>query len=184
MASNNKVFISAPISVDWSTVMEFAKSVQNTGGKPVYWERNTRYIQKDFDTADSVVFILPNNNFNMHRFNLPIGLQSELERAFETGKSIYVGYIRSNGNHSIYRAGTDGYSIAGRSGTSGRLKRDLESIKAAKRIAMNSNYGAFWSGEEQSVKWGELEHPGAEVKLPTAKKVNPDFIDERLLLML
>jgi len=179
----NKVFISAPISLAWSTVTEFALTVRRAGGEPVWWDRNTRYIQSDFDKADSVLFLLPGNKFESSQYGLPIGLKSELSRAFALNKNIYLGYITSNGNHSIYRADTDGYSIAGLSGTTGCLKQSLESINAAEKIAANSRYGAF------------VDNPCAEIELPKAQRVYAktipswhfeecDGIDKRLLLMI
>ena len=196
MPSNNKVFISAPISTDWSTVTKFFQSVQNAGGEPVYWDRNTRYVQKDFDSCGSVVFILPNNKFARSQYGLPIGLKNELSRAFEMNKDIYVGYITSQGLHCIYRASTDGKDITGVSGTTYSLKRALEPIKAAEKIATNSRYGLKDVDIDNYLagKWGELEHPGnpcAEIKLPTARRVyataislETNWVDERLLLML
>lgn len=193
--ANNRVFISAPISVDWSTVTEFVHSVLDAGGKPVFWDRNTRYDQNDFNSSDSVVFILPKNKFEMSQYGLPIGLKNELSRAFEMNKDIYIGYITSNGNHSIFSSSTDGKNITGVSATTGSLKRSLETIKTAeidahnknlreiKKIAANSQYGVF------------VENPWAEVKFPTVRRVFEKTIsatiyeecvgyDKRLLLMI
>lgn len=183
----NKIFISAPISVDWSTVLGFISSVNKEGFTPRYWDRNTKYDQSEFDDCRSVVFILPKNKFDAYSEELPVGIKSELSRAYAQSKKIYVGYQTSTGSYNIYDADTNGKWIRATSGTANDifgelkseiLKSEIKNAKMAERVMKNSTYGTM------------VHNPCAEVKLPKAQKVyattipNPDWIDERLLLML
>lgn len=174
----NKVFISAPIAVGWSTVDEFRCVLENGGLVDVrVWDRGTRYDQSDFDSSDAVVFILPKNKFSATQDELPIGLKSELSRAFAMGKEVFIGYVTSEGRHKIYSADTNGKWIKGNTGSAGSIFNALSAKKAWDKIATNSAYGA-------------MSNPCGEIKLPKAQKVvaktipNPDYIDERLILLL
>ena len=178
--ANNKVFISAPITTDWGTVMEFAISIRRLGGDPIYWDRESSYDQNKFEEADSVVFILPGNNFRMSQYGLPIGVKAELFNAFSAKKNIYLGFIHSTNSHKIYLAKTDGRDIQGVSGSEGSLKILLGAIRATDNIIANSTYGAW------------VENPCAEVTLkysgpnghPGKPGVEGNPFDERLILML
>jgi hypothetical protein len=188
----SKIFISAPISLDWGTVTRFRDLLRSEGNfKVTYWERGTRYSSHDLDHSDAVVFVLPKLKFNSSHSELPIGLKTELASAYAGGKEIFIGYQTSDGSYNIYKADTDGKWIKGIAGTANSIFKkskieyvvkeffglDYEDLRPtpAKKIATNSVYGS---------------NPCGEITLPKAKKVvattiaNPDFVDERLLLMM
>jgi hypothetical protein len=172
----NKVFISAPISVGWSTVDEFRCVLENGGLVNVrVWDRSSRYDQSEFDSSDAVVFILPKNKFEAAHSDLPIGLKSELSRAYATGKKVYIGYVTSEGRHKIYNADTNGSWIKGISGSANEIFKFLSIKKTWDKMVTNSTYGACSANK---------------FELPKAQKVvaktvpNPDYTDERLILLL
>jgi hypothetical protein len=175
----NNVFISAPISVDWSTVQRFESELKQRGKIKVrYWERWSQYNQNDLDSSDAVVFILPNNKFKATYNELPIGLKSEVARAYALNKRIYIGYETSTGSFNIYNANTDGKYIDGISGTANDIYGELQALRSANKIAVNSRYGSMHY------------NPCSEIELPKAQRVyattipNPDYVDQRILLMM
>ncbi len=173
MKANKIAFLSAPISVSWSTVQEFRSNLLKAYQTVRVWERDSRYVQAAFDKSDVVVFILPKNKFKAEHNELPIGLQSELSRAYAMNKEIRIGYITSSGEYNIYEATTNGTYIHGIPGTA----------RTWEKMIVNSTYGAYADTTFNS-------NPCAEVALPKAQKVyaktvpNPDYFDERLILML
>ena len=176
-----KVFISAPISVDWSTVMEFASIVKEAGGNPQYWIRDNPYNQREFDASNSVIFLLPGNAWEKSQHGLPKGLKSELSRAYASGKNIYIGYITSRGEHNIYCADSNGMDIKGIQGSSSAFEEQMAANRYAERVMVNSTYGANICSEI------ELPLP----KGPTGVSGRPGIAgvrgfdyDERLLLMM
>jgi len=186
----SKIFISAPISIDWSTVQCFESEIKKRGFGVSYWERWSKYSNTDLDSSAAVVFILPKNQFECGHSELPIGLKTELSRAYAQGKKIYLGYVTSTGSYNIYDVNTNGKYIKGISGTANDIYGDLKSQdnasqfledRMAKKIAQNSQYGA-WVGNP----CGEIELP----KGPTGSVGSPGVAgvagieyDERLLLM-
>jgi hypothetical protein len=172
----SKVFISAPISVDWSTVACFESEIRKNSidTRVSYWDRNSRYDQNDLDSADAVVFILPKNQFAVISNQLPVGLKSELSRAYALGKSIYVGYTTGGGKHNIYNAATDGWNIQGIAGTVNNIYTILnQEFPPSKTTASIQGL-----------------NPCEEIELPKAQRVyattipNPDYVDQRILLMM
>ena len=139
----SKVFISAPISIDWSTVQCFEKVIKRKNLKVAYWERWSTYSNSDLDSSDAVVFLLPKNKFEATNQELPIGLKAELSRAYAQSKKIYVGYETSSGCYNIYNANTDGKWIKAQSGTANDMYGELEKLRSAKKVVQNSRYGAL-----------------------------------------
>jgi hypothetical protein len=179
----SKVFISAPISVDWSTVQRFEKEITKRNLKVSYWERWSKYSNSDLDSSDAVVFILPRNKFKATHNELPIGLKAELSRAYAASKKIYIGYETSTGSCNIYDTITDGKYIEGLTGTANDIYEDLDLLRSAKKIATNSLYGVHI---HSSNPCAEIELP----KGPTGFSGRPGIagvdgieFDERLLLM-
>ncbi len=201
----NKVYISAPIDLKWSTVTRFAQILVDNNIQAFAWDRNSIYDQSIFDECGSVIFLLPENKFGATKDDLPWGLKRELFRAHSQSKKIYVGY------GGIYEANTDGDYISGISGTSNSIftnigkvnaKEALRMHKSGMNLVMNSTYGSFVN----DTLYGELGHPGNsykvfvpnpcdEVLLPKAERVFAKTIssalygecvdyDKRLLLML
>jgi hypothetical protein len=203
----NKVYISAPIAMEWSTVLSYKSKLDALGFDVKLWDRNFRnYRKEDFDSADTVVILLPNNKFNGSQRDLPIGVCKEISDAYAQSKSIFIGYTPNSGVPEFYRAGvelgTRGYfTIRGEGGSTNAIRilaANVDKQKSAKKIATNSVYGLT---DYMSGSWGDdsgekySSNPCAEIALPTAKKihgitvstakkVNPDLIEERLLLMM
>jgi hypothetical protein len=198
MKANKKtIFISAPISLKWDTVCDFDEAISEESIVPVEikaWDRHTKYDQKDLDESDAVVFLLPKNDFRCAYGDMPIGLRTELARAYAMSKPIFVGYLTRSGEYNIYDAETNGKSIEGVAGTAGSIyqrllapepkKKTLESIEdpePKKKIleTLDDISGSLWT-----------RNPCAEIELPKAKRVyastvqNPDYLDERLILLL
>jgi len=195
----NKVFISAPIDLDWSIVTRFAQKLVDNNILAFAWDRNSIYDQSIFDECGSVIFILPGYTFGAAKDDLPWGQKRELFRAQSQSKKIYIGYSE------IYEANTNREDfINGISGTSNSIFTNIEkAVRSSLRldkIAINSAYGAFYNDNifipTRSDEYGELDHnprcshadkvfvpnPCDEVLLPTAKKPytktipNPDYI--------
>jgi hypothetical protein len=191
----NKVFISAPIDLDWSIVTRFAQKLVDNNILAFAWDRNSIYDQSIFDECASVIFLLPGNRFSAYKDHLPWGQKRELFRARSQSKKIYVGYGQ------IYEADTNGEDfINGISGTSNSIftnigkvnaKEALRMHKSGMNLVMNSMYGSFVNDS----LYGELDHnpcgsyadkvfvpnPCDEVlfttKKPYTKTIpNPDYI--------
>lgn len=120
-----KVFISAPISLDWSTVWSFGATAHKTCDV-FHWDRTSEYDQNLFDSCDTVIFLLPNNRFESRHIDLPTGLKSELRRAYEQSKNILLGYKNLFGEHQFFETETNGQYIKAIPGTEGALKRIVE----------------------------------------------------------
>ena len=180
----SKVFISAPISVDWSTVMEFASVVKEAGGNPQYWVRDTSYNQREFDASNSVVFILPGNAWEKSQHGLPKGLKSELSRAYASGKNIYIGYITSRGEHNIYCADSNGMDIKGIQGSSSAFEEQMTANRYAERVMVNSTYGAWGKNSCSEIELPLPKGPTGFSGRPGIAGVDGIEFDERLLLMM
>lgn len=180
----SKVFISAPISIDWSTVQCFEKEIRRKDLKVAYWERNTQYVDSDLDSSDAVVFLLPKNRFEASYQELPIGLKSELSRAYALGKKIYVGYTTSGGNYNIYNASTDGKWIKAQIGSANDIYGELQALRSAKKVVQNSQYGVLEHPDYSDHHLHHIyrRHVGTIGHRGTPGVAGIEF-DERLLLM-
>ena len=184
----NKVYISVPITNDWDTVTSFGRKLKNEGFEVSVWDRKSRYDQREFDKAEAVVFLLPNNKFNAEQRELPSGLINELSRAYASNKKIYVGYVTSSGEYNIYNSETDGRYIQAMSGTANKIfKCNTHEVsqktldRLAEKVMSNSLYGS-------------VGNPCSEIELPKgptglSSKPGPDGIqviefDERRLLLM
>lgn len=180
------IFISAPISLKWDTVCDFVEAISEESKVPVeikVWDRYGKYEAKDLDESDAVVLLLPRNDFRCAYIEMPDGLRSELTRAYALNKPIYVGYLTRSGDYNIYEARTDGKSIEGVTGTAGSIYRKVLAPDPKKKAVATDDYYEFYD----SIC---TDNPCAEIELPKAKRVytttipNPDYIDERLILLL
>jgi len=164
----NKVFISAPSELDWSTVTRFAQRLVDNNILAFAWDRNSIYDHSIFDECGSVLFLLPGNRFRLVKDDLPWGQRRELFRAQAQSKNIYVGYGQIYEADGI--ANTDGEEfISGISGTSNSIftnigkvnaKEALRMHKSGMNLVMNSTYGSFVN----DTLYGELDHPGNGIK--------------------
>lgn len=161
---SNRVFISAPSELDWSTVKRFGQKLVDNKIVAVSWYRNLKYDQGLFDECSSVIFLLPGNRFSLAKDDLPLVQRRELISARSQSKKIYVGYCGI-----IYEANTDGDYISGISGTPNSIftnigkenaKEALRMNKSGMNVNMNSTYGSFVN----DTLYGELDHPGNGMK--------------------
>lgn len=119
----SKIYVSAPMSVAWSSVQSVIDDIKERTGKyPSYWERGSKYNEDDFINADHVVFILPMQAFKAEYKDLPIGVSRQLEKAAIYNKKVYIAYKPKHARTVlIYNAESDGYNIEGIKGTAGEL---------------------------------------------------------------
>ena len=198
-AMANKIYISTPIVTDWSTVMRFHDKLKQKFTDVKVWDRESRYVQKDFDDAGHVVFILPNNKFKADFYELPVGVKKELHDAITQNKKIYIAYKTKDFGNFIYDAKTNGRNIEGIGGTGDKIFTDLlpdKSIDAVEEIR-KMLCGELQPRKSVKERYGSnpcaeitLPNSQAECSLPIAKRVhattipNTDYLDERLLLMM
>jgi len=184
------VYISAPISMDWSTVSKYKMELEVRGLNVYLWDRTSKYSQSDFDNCRSVVFLLPKNKFKASHSDLPVGLQRELSCAYAQDKDIYIGYQTSNGDYNFYEADTNGVKIEGISRTSGSIFNRVFVNRSAEKVVINSQYGIDTEHELMEIANEMFNSNPCEELIQKVTKVysrtqsNSDYIDERLLLML
>lgn len=122
MAQLFSTYISCPISVDIGILRKFAdiaKSANSTNCKVSYWDRRETYRYENIlKGCDAFILILPENGWDVHIPNLPIGCRRELSSALDSNRKIYIGYINSTGQYSIYEATVTGARISGIRGSS------------------------------------------------------------------
>lgn len=133
-----KVYISAPLSLDWKTVDLFKRTIDNTFDVRV-WDRNfNNFIESDFRLSDSVLFLLPNNGFQSSLSSLPIGVRKEAEKARDMKKKIYVGYITTAGDYNIYNASISSAHIEAISGTANSIFSNKKSYTPAENVMLKN----------------------------------------------
>lgn len=193
-----RIAISAPMDIPMVHLCEVEDLLNENFKIPYshisFWDRKSAYDQKSFDSADAVVFILPNFSFDSTKvklgYEIPIGVRSELNLAIKQEKKIYIAYKTSNGTINIYNVSyTVGripkdYIIKGIPGTSNEFGEWVNGFEligidvqtkfedAAVKLAINSAYGAS----------GKLEHPDYNETLEKWKKAglleNTDPIEQ------
>lgn len=193
-----RIAISAPMDVPMVHLCEVEDLLNENFKIPYshisFWDRKSAYDQRAFDSADAVVFILPNFSFDSAKvklgYEIPIGVRSELNLAIKQEKKICIAYKTASGEINIYNVSyTVGripkdYSIKGIAGTSNEFEEWVNGFEligidaqtkfedAAVKLAINSAYGAS----------GKLEHPDYNETLEKWKKAglleNTDPIDQ------
>ena len=193
-----RIAISAPMDIPMVHLCEVEDLLNENFKIPYshisFWDRKSAYDQKAFDSADAVVFILPNFSFDSAKvklgYEIPIGVGSELNLAIKQEKKICIAYKTASGEINIYNVSyTIGripkdYSIKGIAGTSNEFGEWVNGFEligidaqtkfedAAVKLAINSAYGAS----------GKLEHPDYNETLEKWKKAglleNTDPIEQ------
>lgn len=145
MLSNNNIYISAPVSLDWSTVLSFKESIRRKSRdlNICMWDRKEIYKQSELDSCNTIVFLLPKNQFKADSLTLPSGLRNELARAYAKGMNILVGYKSSLGSFRVYNTETNGIYINGIIGTADKCFEHIEKITLEKDIPSYSLPAAF-----------------------------------------
>lgn len=177
----SKIYVSAPMSVAWSSVQSVIDDIKERTGKyPSYWERGSKYNEDDLINADHVVFILPMQAFKAEYKDLPIGVSRELEKAVIYNKKVYIAYKPKHARTVlIYNAKSDGYNIEGVKSTVGMLFKRVKEQSTQEYKKYNP-----YDFETISV------NPCSEIPLPEMRQIyattipNPDYQDIRLLLMM
>jgi hypothetical protein len=195
----NKIYISAPLSTEWSDVAQLAGRLQYNFTDVRYWDRR-QYKPEDFDKADDVVFMLPHNSVSWYIKDLPAGVKKEVREAVGAGKRIHIAYRNPlSGNYEITEAKIDGGFDKGFISIIPGFSSETIYDYSDKNIDAVAEMEKLLRGESKTVD-GILHYsnPCAEIPLsgsytdcllPTAKRVyaitvaNPDYIDERLLML-
>jgi len=175
----NKVYISAPISLSWSTVSRTKEILESHFGNVSVWDRDfNNYRPGDFGNANIVVFCLPGLKFSYEVSGLPVGVRKEVKEAISYGKQMYIAYVTSDGFQRIYKARLNGSKIEGIAGTSddifttylnSNLVNKIQ--RAAEKIAISSR-GVAMLDKTWTTDQGVTSIP------------NPDYVDQRILLMM
>jgi hypothetical protein len=195
----NKIYISAPLTREWSDVFQLRERLQINFKDVRTWNRNV-YKPEDFDKADDVVFMLPHNSVSWYIKDLPAGVKKEVREAVSAGKRIHIAYKSPlSGNYEITEAKIDGGFDKGFISIIPGFSSETIYDYSDKSIDAVAEIEKLLRGESKTVD-GILHYsnPCAEIPLsgsytdcllPTAKiayvttVANPDYIDERLLML-
>lgn len=98
-----KAYISCPLTVSTDVINHASDILKARGYEPCYYKRGTTY--SDTQLVDSNIFVLisEHNSFMYNILSMTRGCKSELEKAIEMKKSIYIFY-KSTKHTEIYCA--------------------------------------------------------------------------------
>jgi hypothetical protein len=188
-----KTYIAAPVALDWGTVLKFKNKLAAKGYDVKLWERDGRYSDDWLNSADAVIFLLPELNWRYEFHNLPIGLKRELNRAYAQSKKLFIGYKTQLGDYNVYEANFNlsANIISGIANTTGKLEKLLTktstNVEYGKSVHVNDgDFTKLWDAAMPKVN---QINPCLEIELGNSQTLyikttkNPD-LDRRLLLML
>ena len=187
-----RIAISAPMDIPMVHLCEVEDLLNENFKIPYshisFWDRKSAYDQKSFDSADAVVFILPNFSFDSAKvklgYEIPIGVRSELNLAIKQEKKIYIAYKTASGEINIYNVSyTVGripkdYSIKGIAGTSNEFGEWVEGLAlvgiSLKENSKSETKQVFFidekEREEEIRKWAEVHRINqAELEIHSSK---------------
>lgn len=97
------IYISCALSVSELHLYKVQTAINDLGHWWSCWDRKEprKYDNGWLDTADAVVFVLPNNAWQMSYMDMPIGLVSELNRCRYQGKKMFLAYETSSSPKQI-----------------------------------------------------------------------------------
>ena len=200
-----RIAISAPMTVPMEHLCNVRDLLHNKYDIPnlyiSYWDRKSQYDQKEFDSADAVIFLLKDFAFEGKEGTVPIGVDAELRQVHKQGKPAFLAYkLKTTGEIKFYtiRFGLgpdDNYQktfIKALSDTTGDFVNFINGFELIGIDAQTKFEDAYNEVLDRWKKAGFLENtdPIEQVKFPTVRQVyantipNPDYRDERLLLML
>lgn len=109
MSSGLSAYISCPVSVPQKELDKVAEALKGTiSGGVCYWLRGSHYTDKYIQGTDVFVLMLPRNRFAMDIKHLPAGCRTELRKAKNLNKRIYLAYTKSSSNTpSFYETNVD-----------------------------------------------------------------------------
>lgn len=173
-----KVYMSVPLSLDWSTVQLFRRRFPEKEFEVNLWDRQRQnYNPRYFEDAEDVVFLLPNFTFNCPVSKLPTGVARELREAVEENKNIYVGYITATGDYNIYKGTILSGDITGVKGTA-------NSIFKGTSASPSINFCNFDEYEASIDSSGSVVSNLYASKIKICTSMEQGGSDSRLLLML
>ena len=199
-----RIAISAPMDIPMVHLCEVEDLLNENFKIPYshisFWDRKSAYDQKTFDSADAVVFILPNFSFDSTKvklgYEIPIGVRSELNLAIKQEKKIYIAYKTASGEINIYNVSyTVGripkdYTIKGIAGTSNEFGEWVEGLGlvgiSLKENSKSETKQVFFidekEREEELRKWAEDHRVYSAIKLAqnstygaSGKLEHPDY---------
>lgn len=199
-----RIAISAPMTVPMVHLCEVEDLLNEKFHIPYshisFWDRKSQYDQNQFDSADAVIFLLNDFAFEAKEGSVPIGVDAELRQVHKQGKEAFLAYkLKTTGEIRFYTIrfglGPDYKktwikAVSDTTGEFGEFVNGFELIGIDVQPKLeHPDYNEIL---EKWKKSGILENtdPIEQVKLPTVRQVyaqlipNPDFPDERLLLML
>ena len=200
-----RIAISAPMTVPMEHLCNVRDLLHNKYDIPnlyiSYWDRESQYDQKEFDSADAVIFLLKDFAFEGKEGTVPIGVDAELRQVHKQGKPAFLAYkLKTTGEIKFYTIrfalGPDGnYQktfIKAMTDTTGDFVNFINGFELIGIDAQTKFEDAYNEVLDRWKKAGFLENtdPIEQVKFPKVRQVyaqlipNPDYPDERLLLIL
>ena len=104
-----KIYMSVPLSLPWNKVQLFKRRFREDLFDVTLWDRK-EYHPEYYRNAPSVVFLLPDFEWEYDIDELPNGVKREVREAIHDGKKIYLGYVTAAGDYKIYKAIVDEYA--------------------------------------------------------------------------
>jgi hypothetical protein len=91
-------YISAPISTDWSTVIEVEEAIssRDPGSFIEKWDRNSGYDTALLAECDIMVLMLPGSGHRCWTSDIPSGCKAEITTAKRKGKRIIIAVTDSD----------------------------------------------------------------------------------------
>lgn len=119
---SKSVYISAPVALDRSTVIQYYEQLSEVFRVKTYI-KGTVYDSNVVKNSDIFVLLTPHNSWTMNKNHLPSGCARELKEAIALDKPIYLGYRTKSGDVYIYETDIYGTTLTGVAGTGGSIFR-------------------------------------------------------------
>lgn len=92
-----KAYISCPISVGTSKIIEVANTVRKLEYNPTWWEKGTAYTEDKLRDASIFILMSEHNSFDYCLDDMTLGCRKELALAKSLGKTLYMAYWKIKG---------------------------------------------------------------------------------------
>jgi len=97
-----KAYISCPIPVAMSTIMEVAGKLNNLGYDSLWWARGSEYTEDKLREADIFVLMSIEHSFDYILDSMTFGCRKELALAKSLNKPLYMAYWKNGTTLNIY----------------------------------------------------------------------------------
>jgi hypothetical protein len=97
-----KAYISCPLPVAMSTLMEVSNKVISLGYETSFWARGTSYQEDQLREADIFVLISVEHQFDYVLDSMTFGCRKELALAKSLKKPLYMAYWKNGTTLNIY----------------------------------------------------------------------------------